>query len=84
MATSLAFCSRQVTASKDSKPVTRALSKCRGLQVSFVFVRQMMEDTQSDFTMTFRQLSELSAQQLRKKDFTQVEPKARVYFLPPL
>lgn len=37
-------------------------------------VTQMMEDTQSDFTMTFRQLSELSAQQLQKKDFEQVEP----------
>lgn len=34
---------------------------------------QMMEDTRSDFTMTFRQLSELSAQQLRNQNFEQVE-----------
>lgn len=33
----------------------------------------MMEDTGSDFTMTFRQLSELSAQQLQNSDFEQVE-----------
>lgn len=32
----------------------------------------MMEDTQSDFTMTFRQLSEVSAEQLRNRNFTQV------------
>lgn len=34
---------------------------------------QMMEDTKSDFTMTFRQLSELSAQQLQNENFEQVE-----------
>lgn len=34
---------------------------------------QMMEDTQSDFTMSFRQLSEVSAQQLYNKNYTQVE-----------
>ncbi|XP_054621219.1 protein adenylyltransferase SelO-like isoform X2 [Dunckerocampus dactyliophorus] len=32
---------------------------------------QVMEDTQADFTMTFRQLSEASAQQLHKHNFTQ-------------
>lgn len=32
---------------------------------------KMMEDTHSDFTMTFRQLSELSAQQLRNQNFEQ-------------
>lgn len=36
---------------------------------------QMMEDTQSDFTMSFRQLSEVSAQQLSNKNYTQVELK---------
>ncbi|XP_029935515.1 uncharacterized protein LOC115379012 [Myripristis murdjan] len=36
------------------------------------FLLKMMEDTQSDFTMTFRQLSEASAQQLRDRDFTQM------------
>lgn len=36
---------------------------------------QMMEDTQSDFTMTFRELSEVSAQQLHNNNFTQVELK---------
>ncbi|XP_041817121.1 protein adenylyltransferase SelO-like [Chelmon rostratus] len=35
------------------------------------FLLKMMEDTQSDFTMTFRQLSEVSAQQLHNKNFTQ-------------
>ncbi|XP_034022311.1 protein adenylyltransferase SelO-like isoform X2 [Thalassophryne amazonica] len=33
---------------------------------------KMMEDTQSDFTMSFRQLSELSAQQLQNRYFTQM------------
>ncbi|XP_028288606.1 protein adenylyltransferase SelO, mitochondrial-like isoform X2 [Parambassis ranga] len=33
---------------------------------------KMMEDTQSDFTMTFRQLSEVSAQQLHSMNFTQM------------
>lgn len=33
---------------------------------------QMMEDTRSDFTMTFRQLSEASAEQLLNRDFAQV------------
>lgn len=32
---------------------------------------KMMEETNSDFTMTFRQLSELSAQQLQNKSFDQ-------------
>lgn len=36
---------------------------------------QMMEDTQSDFTMSFRQLSEVSAQQLDNRNYTQVELK---------
>nr|XP_046227358.1 protein adenylyltransferase SelO-like isoform X1 [Scatophagus argus] len=36
------------------------------------FLLKMMEDTQSDFTMTFRQLSEVSAQQLHNKNFTQM------------
>lgn len=35
----------------------------------------MMEDTESDFTMTFRELSEVSAKQLLNKNFTQVELK---------
>lgn len=35
----------------------------------------MMEDTQSDFTMTFRQLSEISQLQLHNRNFTQVELK---------
>lgn len=34
-----------------------------------------MEDTQSDFTMTFRQLSEASVQQLHDRNFTQVDLK---------
>ncbi|XP_076617941.1 protein nucleotidyltransferase YdiU-like [Chaetodon auriga] len=36
------------------------------------FLLKMMEDTQSDFTMTFRQLSEVSAQQLHNNNFTQM------------
>lgn len=36
------------------------------------FLLKMMEDTQSDFTMTFRQLSEASAKQLHNRDFTQM------------
>ncbi|XP_042366425.1 protein adenylyltransferase SelO-like [Plectropomus leopardus] len=36
------------------------------------FLLKMMEDTQSDFTMTFRQLSEASAQQLHNSNFTQM------------
>lgn len=36
------------------------------------FLLKMMEDTQSDFTMTFRQLSEASAHQLRNQNFTQM------------
>ncbi|XP_051909899.1 protein adenylyltransferase SelO-like [Hippocampus zosterae] len=32
---------------------------------------QLMEDTRADFTMTFRQLSEASAHQLRRRNFTQ-------------
>ncbi|XP_042254887.1 protein adenylyltransferase SelO-like [Thunnus maccoyii] len=36
------------------------------------FLLKMMEDTQSDFTMTFRQLSEASAEQLHNRDFTQM------------
>ncbi|XP_059182952.1 protein adenylyltransferase SelO-like [Centropristis striata] len=36
------------------------------------FLLKMMEDTQSDFTMTFRQLSEASAQQLQDRTFTQM------------
>ncbi|CAJ1082663.1 protein adenylyltransferase SelO-1%2C mitochondrial-like [Xyrichtys novacula] len=32
---------------------------------------KLMEDTRSDFTMTFRELSELSDQQLQNQDFTQ-------------
>ncbi|KAM4605947.1 protein adenylyltransferase SelO-like [Polymixia lowei] len=35
------------------------------------FLLKMMEDTRSDFTMTFRQLSEASAQQLQEGVFTQ-------------
>ncbi|XP_070842510.1 protein adenylyltransferase SelO-like [Chaetodon trifascialis] len=36
------------------------------------FLLKMMEDTQSDFTMTFRQLGEVSAQQLHNNNFTQM------------
>ncbi|KAL7373569.1 hypothetical protein ABVT39_009747 [Epinephelus coioides] len=36
------------------------------------FLLKMMEDTQSDFTMTFRQLSEVSARQLHNRNFTQM------------
>ncbi|XP_030204282.1 uncharacterized protein LOC115536925 [Gadus morhua] len=36
------------------------------------FLLKMMEDTGSDFTMTFRQLSEASVQQLHHGGFTQV------------
>ncbi|XP_078147505.1 protein nucleotidyltransferase YdiU-like isoform X4 [Centroberyx gerrardi] len=36
------------------------------------FLLKLMEDTRSDFTMTFRQLSEASAQQLHNRDFTQM------------
>ncbi|KAK9527528.1 hypothetical protein VZT92_014082 [Zoarces viviparus] len=36
------------------------------------FLLKMMEDTQSDFTMAFRQLSEVSAQRLQDRDFTQL------------
>ncbi|CAN9506451.1 unnamed protein product [Ophioblennius macclurei] len=36
------------------------------------FLLKMMEDTRSDFTMTFRQLSEVSAKQLRNRNFTQL------------
>ncbi|XP_029313564.1 uncharacterized protein LOC115025444 isoform X2 [Cottoperca gobio] len=36
------------------------------------FLLKMMEDTRSDFTMTFRQLSEVSAQQLHNRNFTQM------------
>ncbi|KAM7369696.1 hypothetical protein PAMP_011000 [Pampus punctatissimus] len=36
------------------------------------FLLKMMEDTQADFTMTFRQLSEASAEQLHNRDFTQM------------
>uniref|UniRef100_A0A3P8SP37 Selenoprotein O n=1 Tax=Amphiprion percula TaxID=161767 RepID=A0A3P8SP37_AMPPE len=36
------------------------------------FLLKMMEDTQSDFTMTFRQLSEVSAEQLLNMNFTQM------------
>ncbi|GAA6213575.1 uncharacterized protein LOC108899996 [Lates japonicus] len=36
------------------------------------FLLKMMEDTQSDFTMTFRQLSEISQLQLRNRNFTQM------------
>nr|XP_019958734.1 PREDICTED: uncharacterized protein LOC109639617 isoform X1 [Paralichthys olivaceus] len=36
------------------------------------FLLQMMEDTESDFTMTFRQLSEVSHLQLHNKNFTQM------------
>ncbi|XP_041824064.1 protein adenylyltransferase SelO-like isoform X2 [Melanotaenia boesemani] len=36
------------------------------------FLLKMMEDTQSDFTMTFRQLSEVSANQLGSMNFTQM------------
>ncbi|XP_073344544.1 protein adenylyltransferase SelO-like isoform X2 [Pagrus major] len=35
------------------------------------FLLKMMEDTQSDFTMTFRQLSEVSVEQLHNNNFTQ-------------
>ncbi|XP_044033394.1 protein adenylyltransferase SelO-like isoform X3 [Siniperca chuatsi] len=36
------------------------------------FLLKMMEDTQSDFTMTFRQLGDVSAQQLHNRNFTQM------------
>ncbi|XP_068199623.1 protein adenylyltransferase SelO-like [Antennarius striatus] len=36
------------------------------------FLLKMMEDTQSDFTMTFRQLSEVSLEQLQRKNITQM------------
>ncbi|TMS09064.1 UPF0061 protein [Larimichthys crocea] len=36
------------------------------------FLLKMMEDTQSDFTMTFRQLGEVSAQRLHNGNFTQM------------
>ncbi|CAG5896112.1 unnamed protein product [Menidia menidia] len=36
------------------------------------FLLKMMEDTGSDFTMTFRQLSEVSANQLRSRDFSDI------------
>ncbi|XP_076014475.1 protein nucleotidyltransferase YdiU-like [Genypterus blacodes] len=36
------------------------------------FLLKMMEDSRSDFTMTFRQLSEASAKQLLNGDFTQM------------
>ncbi|XP_049913181.1 protein adenylyltransferase SelO-like isoform X1 [Epinephelus moara] len=36
------------------------------------FLLKMMEDTQTDFTMTFRQLSEVSARQLHNRNFTQM------------
>ncbi|MEQ2309562.1 hypothetical protein AMECASPLE_000196 [Ameca splendens] len=37
-----------------------------------VLLFKMMEDTRSDFTMTFRQLSEVSTNQLRSRNFTQM------------
>ncbi|MED6279449.1 hypothetical protein CHARACLAT_000934 [Characodon lateralis] len=37
-----------------------------------VLLLKMMEDTRSDFTMTFRQLSEVSTNQLRSRNFTQM------------
>lgn len=43
------------------------------IESTLCLLAQMMEDTRSDFTMTFRQLSELSAQQLRNQNFEQVE-----------
>lgn len=36
------------------------------------FLLKIMEETQSDFTMTFRQLSEISAEQIHSKNFTKV------------
>ncbi|KAM9712928.1 protein adenylyltransferase SelO-like [Menidia menidia] len=36
------------------------------------FLLKMMEDTGSDFTMTFRQLSEVTANQLRSRDFSDI------------
>lgn len=36
------------------------------------FLLKMMEDTQSDFTTTFRQLSEVSVEQLHNNNFTQM------------
>lgn len=36
------------------------------------FLLKMMEDTESDFTMTFRELSEVSANQLLNRNFTQM------------
>ncbi|XP_038587256.1 protein adenylyltransferase SelO-like [Micropterus salmoides] len=36
------------------------------------FLLRLMEDTQSDFTMTFRQLSEVSTRQLHNRNFTQM------------
>ncbi|KAM9826884.1 LOW QUALITY PROTEIN: protein adenylyltransferase SelO-like [Neosynchiropus ocellatus] len=35
------------------------------------FLLKLMEDTKSDFSMTFRQLSEITAQQLRDADFAE-------------
>lgn len=78
MATLLPFFSRQIAPSDEQ--VTRPFSQsCCGWWVLYsksalCLFAQMMEDTQSDFTMTFRQLSELSAQQLQKRNFEQVKP----------
>ena len=41
----------------------------------------MMEDTGSDFTMTFRQLSEASVQQLHRGGFTRVKSKCCIIFV---
>ncbi|XP_061569173.1 protein adenylyltransferase SelO-like isoform X2 [Cololabis saira] len=40
--------------------------------VIIAFMLKMMEDTHSDFTMTFRELSEVSANQLHNRNFTQM------------
>lgn len=41
-----------------------------------------MEDTGSDFTMTFRELSEVSAEQFLDRNFTQVELKVMMCYAP--
>lgn len=86
MATSLRFFSRHDAPSSDSEPVVHPASQRHACCVELLksascLYAQMMEDTQSDFTMTFRQLSELSAQQLQQKNFDQVEPIKLTFFI---
>lgn len=67
ISTSLPSCLRRVIDESRSQLIFSFYS-----QPVWCVLPQMMEDTQSDFTMTFRQLSELSAQQLLDTNFTQV------------